>query len=53
MVYDPDEGVVLLDGRPLVDYQLQALRERFGLSMQESILFGQSIRDTQRECPTR
>lgn len=44
-LYDPDEGSVLLDGRPLPDYHLQALRDRFGLAMQESTLFGATIRD--------
>ncbi|MBI5361736.1 MAG: ABC transporter ATP-binding protein, partial [Planctomycetes bacterium] len=44
-LYDPDDGAVLLDGRPLPDYQLQALRDRFGLAMQESTLFGATIRD--------
>lgn len=44
-LHDPDEGAVLLDGRPLPDYQLQALRERFGLALQESTLFGATIRE--------
>ncbi|MBK7877354.1 MAG: ABC transporter ATP-binding protein [Planctomycetes bacterium] len=44
-LYDPDAGTVLLDGRPLPEYQLQSLRDRFGLSMQESTLFGASIRE--------
>lgn len=44
-LFDPQQGAVLLDGRPLPDYQLQSLRERFGLSMQESMLFGASIRE--------
>lgn len=44
-LFDPDQGVILLDGAPLRDYQLQALRERFGLSMQEPILFGESVRE--------
>ena len=44
-LYDPDAGSVLLDGRPLPEYQLQALRERFGLAMQETTLFGATIRE--------
>ena len=44
-LYDPDQGCVRLDGIPLGQYELGALRNSFGLSMQEPVLFGESIRE--------
>lgn len=43
--YDPDEGQVLLDGRPLADYTLASLRENIGVVLQEPFLFNVSILD--------
>ncbi len=44
-LYDPSSGEIRLDGRLLPEHDLQALRESFALSMQESVLFGESIRE--------
>ncbi len=41
--YDATEGVVEIDGRPIGDYDLTALRKRIGYVMQKSELFSDSI----------
>jgi ATP-binding cassette, subfamily B, bacterial MsbA len=41
--YDPTEGAVLLDGKPLTDYQLESLQQLMGIVTQESILFNDTI----------
>lgn len=41
--YDPAQGQVLLDGIPLVDYELESLRKVIGVVTQESILFHDTI----------
>ncbi|MDP4022360.1 ABC transporter ATP-binding protein [Methylobacterium sp. NEAU 140] len=38
-LYDPDEGRVLLDGRPLQDYALEDLRARIGAIFQDFVRF--------------
>lgn len=43
-LYDPDAGRVTLDGVDLRTFDLGSLRERFGLAMQEPLLFGDTIR---------
>ncbi len=40
---DPSEGSVLLDGVPLGDWQVDALRQRFALVSQDVVLFNDSI----------
>ncbi len=42
---DPQEGAVRLDGRDLRDLDLESLRDRFGMCLQETTLFGESIRE--------
>ncbi|MCP3915350.1 MAG: ABC transporter ATP-binding protein [bacterium] len=42
---DPDAGRVLLDGRDLRELDLDSLRARFGLSMQNVVLFGETLRE--------
>ena len=42
---DPNKGSVRLDDRDIRDLDLQSLRDRFGLCMQETILFGESVRE--------
>lgn len=44
-LFDPTGGRVLLDGRPLQDFDLDALRRSFSISMQSAVLFGESIRE--------
>ena len=41
--YDPTAGRVLLGGHDLRDYQLQSLRQQFGVVLQETYLFPSSI----------
>jgi ATP-binding cassette, subfamily B, bacterial MsbA len=41
--YDPTEGVIMLDGIPLTDYDLDSLRRLMGVVTQESILFNDTI----------
>lgn len=41
--YDVDSGVILLDGRPLSDYSLQALRSQISLVSQEVVLFDDTV----------
>lgn len=41
--YDPTEGAVLLDGKPLRAYEVESLRKLMGIVTQESILFNDTI----------
>jgi subfamily B ATP-binding cassette protein MsbA len=41
--YDPTQGELLLDGKPLMDYELESLRMQIGVVTQESILFNDTI----------
>ena len=41
--YDPIEGTVLLDGKPLQAYEIESLRKLMGIVTQESILFNDTI----------
>ncbi len=44
-LYDPDRGRVTLDGVDLRRFELSSLRDRFGLCMQDAVLFGDTIRE--------
>ena len=44
-LFDPQTGQILIDGCDLRDYQLQSLRNQISIVLQDSILFGTSIRD--------
>jgi ATP-binding cassette subfamily B protein len=44
-LFDPQRGRVTLDGRDLREFELQSLRERFGVCLQRSVLFGDSLRE--------
>lgn len=44
-LFDPDRGRVMLDGRDLREFELDSLRERFGVCLQRSVLFGDSLRE--------
>jgi ATP-binding cassette subfamily B protein len=44
-LYDPERGAVKLDGRDLRSLELGSLRGRFGVCLQRSVLFGDSIRE--------
>ncbi len=43
--HDPVHGRVLIDGRPVADYPLTALRDRMAIVPQEVLLFGGTIRE--------
>jgi len=44
-LFDPTEGRVLLDGVSLRELDLDELRKQFSISMQATVLFGESIRE--------
>lgn len=43
--YDVQEGAILLDGHDLREYRMQDLRRIFGVVLQDTSLFGVSVRD--------
>ena len=43
--YNPAAGEILVDGRPLTDYDQESVREHMGIVSQETILFNDSIRN--------
>lgn len=43
--YDPTDGVVLIDGTDLREYDLRSYRDHVGLVLQESSLFSATLRD--------
>ena len=43
--YDVDEGAILLDGHDLREYRMEDLRRTFGVVLQDTSLFGISVRD--------
>lgn len=46
--YDVDSGAILFDGRDIRDYDLDSLREKVGIVLQESVLFSGTIADNIR-----
>ena len=42
---EPNNGLVLIDGKPFQDFNIISYRKRIGYVPQESILFNQSIKD--------
>jgi ATP-binding cassette subfamily B multidrug efflux pump len=44
-IYDADAGAVLIDGRPIREYLLSALRRNIGFVPQETFLFSDRIRE--------
>jgi len=43
--FDPQSGVIEIDGRDIRDYTLAGLRRNIGVVFQEAMLFNRSIRD--------
>jgi len=41
--YDPSEGSILIDGRPIQDFKISSLRKLLGVVTQESILFNETV----------
>jgi len=44
-LYDPQKGTIYIDGGHLKDYKLKSLRRQIGIVLQESVLFGATIRE--------
>ncbi|ORC87404.1 ABC transporter [Trypanosoma theileri] len=42
--YDPTDGVILIDGQPLPDVQLESLRKSIGVVPQDTVLFNETLR---------
>ncbi|KAH9578913.1 ABC transporter-like [Trypanosoma melophagium] len=42
--YDPNSGVVLIDGQPLQDLQIDSLRKAIGVVPQDTVLFNETVR---------
>ena len=47
-LFDPVRGTVSIDGRPLVEYQVDSLRGNIAIALQENVLFALSVRDNIR-----
>jgi subfamily B ATP-binding cassette protein MsbA len=43
--YEPTEGRILLDGRPLTEYQLRSLRAQIGVVSQDVVLFDDTVKN--------
>ncbi|UFU00876.1 ABC transporter ATP-binding protein/permease [Radiobacillus kanasensis] len=43
--YEPEEGEILIDHRPVTDYSLKSLRKNIGFVLQESFLFSTTIKE--------
>ncbi|HXE73636.1 MAG TPA: ABC transporter ATP-binding protein [Candidatus Nitrosotenuis sp.] len=43
--YDPQEGVIRIDGHPLTQVKLESLRRQMAFVLQETVLFSGSVRD--------
>lgn len=43
--YDPAEGEIMIDGKPLKDYTQESVREHMGIVSQDTILFNDTIRN--------
>jgi len=46
--YDPTSGQVVIDDRPIADYNVQSVRRQIGIVMQDNILFSGTIADNIR-----
>src|SRR5206468_299574 len=44
-LYEPQEGVILVDGVDIRQYRRESLRREIGLVLQQSLLFGATIRE--------
>ncbi|MDI7743334.1 ABC transporter ATP-binding protein [Lysinibacillus fusiformis] len=44
-MYEADQGVIKIDGRPIHDYDLQVLREAIGFTPQKATLFSRTIEE--------
>jgi ATP-binding cassette, subfamily B, multidrug efflux pump len=44
-IYDAEPGAVLIDGKPIREYPLEALRRNIGFVPQETFLFSETVRE--------
>jgi ATP-binding cassette subfamily B protein len=44
-LYDPQAGRILIDGHDILDLKVDSVRRQIGVVLQESLLFGVSLRD--------
>jgi ATP-binding cassette, subfamily B, bacterial len=44
-LYEPQSGVIRIDGRDIQDYKVKSLRRNVGLVLQQAILFGATVRE--------
>jgi len=44
-LYEVEQGAVLIDGIDVKDYQRESLRQQIGIVMQDTVIFGVSIRE--------
>jgi ATP-binding cassette subfamily B protein/subfamily B ATP-binding cassette protein MsbA len=44
-LYEPQKGAVLIDGADVSDYQRESLRREIGIVLQDTVLFGASVRE--------
>ncbi len=44
-LYDPDDGEVLVDGKPLRDLKLAPFRSQVGIGLQETFMFNATVRE--------
>ena len=47
-LFDPDRGVISIDGKDIRDYSVESLRKHIAIALQENVLFGMTIRDNIR-----
>ncbi|MGM8214309.1 ABC transporter ATP-binding protein [Bacillaceae bacterium W0354] len=43
--YEPEQGEIFIDGKPLKDYSLRTIRKHIGFVLQEPFLFSTTIKD--------
>ncbi len=44
-LYEPQQGSILIDGVDVSDYQRESLRREIGIVLQDTVLFGASVRE--------
>ena len=47
-LFDPDSGVISIDGHDIRGYSVDSLRKNIAIALQENVLFGMTIRDNIR-----
>ena len=47
-LFDPDRGVISIDGRDIREFIIDSLRKNIAVALQENVLFGMSVRENIR-----